>query len=72
LYILPLEDAKKGLLLLKQARMRKLNFVGREPFLYLKFISKLAKYYKVNLNIKSILIVTNSSLVKPNFFDLYS
>jgi radical S-adenosyl methionine domain-containing protein 2 len=70
-YILPLEDAKKGLSLLKQAGMRKLNFAGGEPFLYPKFIGELAKYCKVDLDIESISIVTNGSLVKPNFFDLY-
>jgi radical S-adenosyl methionine domain-containing protein 2 len=37
-YISPFEDAKKGLLLLKQAGMRKLNFAGGELFLYPKFI----------------------------------
>jgi radical S-adenosyl methionine domain-containing protein 2 len=72
LYILLLEDAKKGLLLLKQAGMRKLNFASREPFLYPKFISELAKYCKDNLHIESVLIVTNGSLVKPNFFNSYS
>lgn len=70
-YILPLEDAKKGLLLLKQAGMRKLNFAGGEPFLYPKFIGELAKYCKDDLHIESVSIVTNGSLVKPNFFDSY-
>jgi radical S-adenosyl methionine domain-containing protein 2 len=70
-YILSLEDAKKGLLLLKQAGMRKLNFASGEPFLYPKFIGELAKYCKDDLHIESVLIVTNGSLVKPNFFDLY-
>jgi radical S-adenosyl methionine domain-containing protein 2 len=48
-YILPLEDAKKDLLLLKQAGMRKLNFAGGEPFLYPKFIGELAKCHYPSL-----------------------
>jgi radical S-adenosyl methionine domain-containing protein 2 len=65
LYILPLEDAKKGLLLLKQAGMRKFNFAGGELFLYPKFIGELAKYCKDDLHIESVSIVTNGSLIKP-------
>jgi radical S-adenosyl methionine domain-containing protein 2 len=70
-YILPLEDAKRGLSLLKQAGMRKLNFAGGEPFLYPKFIGELARYCKEELRLESVSIVTNGSLVKENFFDSY-
>jgi radical S-adenosyl methionine domain-containing protein 2 len=51
--------------------MGKLNFAGGEPFLYPKFIGELAKYCKDDLHIESVSIVTNGSLVKPNFFDSY-
>lgn len=57
--------------LLRQAGMRKLNFAGGEPFLYPKFIGELAKHCKADLHIESVSIVTNGSLVKPNFFDSY-
>jgi radical S-adenosyl methionine domain-containing protein 2 len=70
-YMLPLEDAKKGPTLLKQAGIRKLNFASGEPFLYPKFISELAKYCKDDIHIESVSIVTNGSLVKPNFFNPY-
>jgi radical S-adenosyl methionine domain-containing protein 2 len=70
-YILPLEDAKRGLSLLKQAGMRKLNFAGGEPFLYPKFVGELARYCKDELHLESVSIVTNGSLVKENFFDSY-
>lgn len=70
-YILPLENAKRGLFLLKQAGMRKLNFAGGEPFLYPKFIGELARYCKEELRLESVSIVTNGSLVKENFFDSY-
>lgn len=33
-HIASLEDAKRGLAMLKTAGMRKLNFAGGEPFLY--------------------------------------
>jgi radical S-adenosyl methionine domain-containing protein 2 len=69
--MLSLQGAKKGLSLLKQAEMRKLNFVSGEPFLYPKFISELAKYCKDDIHIESVSIVTNGSLVKPNFFNAY-
>lgn len=70
-YVLPINDAKKGLLLLKKAGMRKLNFAGGEPFLHPKFIGELAKYCKEDLQVESVSIVTNGSLVRPNFFDSY-
>jgi hypothetical protein len=63
---LPLEVAKKDLSLLKQARMRKLNFADGELFIYPKFTGKLAKYWKDDLHIGSISIVTNGSFVKPS------
>lgn len=34
----PLEEAKHGLVLLKDAGMKKLNFAGGEPFLYPKYL----------------------------------
>lgn len=40
------EEAKRGLTLLANSGMRKLNFAGGEPFLYAKFLGKMAKYCK--------------------------
>ena len=37
-HIATLEEAKRGLVLLKNAGMRKLNFAGGEPFLYAKYL----------------------------------
>ncbi|PQE05398.1 Radical S-adenosyl methionine domain-containing 2 protein [Rutstroemia sp. NJR-2017a BBW] len=70
-YILPLEEAKRGLLLLKQAGMKKLNFAGGEPMMYPKFVGELARYCKTELGLESISIVTNGSLVKPQFLDKF-
>lgn len=70
-YILPLEDAKKGLALLKKAGMRKLNFAGGEPFLYPKFMGELIVYCKETLKLESVTIVTNGSKVTEKFFQKY-
>jgi radical S-adenosyl methionine domain-containing protein 2 len=70
-YILPLEDAKKGLALLKKAGMRKLNFAGGEPFLYPRFMGELIVYCKETLKLESVTIVTNGSKVTEKFFRKY-
>lgn len=61
------DQAKKGLLLLKQAGMRKINFAGGEPFLYIKFLGEMIDFCKKDLRLESVSIVTNGSLVKENF-----
>lgn len=43
-YILPLAEAKRGLALLYQAGMKKLNFAGGEPMLYPKFVGTKATH----------------------------
>ncbi|KAJ3532778.1 hypothetical protein NM208_g8282 [Fusarium decemcellulare] len=60
-YVLPVDEAKRGLRLLKEAGMRKLNIAGGEPFLYPRFLSELLKYGKEELGIESISIVSNGS-----------
>lgn len=41
-----LEDALKGIRLLKDAGMRKINFAGGEPFLYPKILGKMVDFCK--------------------------
>jgi len=60
------DQAKKGLLLLKKAGMRKINFAGGEPFLYSKFLGEMVDFCK-DIRIESVSIVTNGSLVKESF-----
>ena len=45
---LPLDDAKRGLQMLRQAGMKKINFAGGEPFILEtgKFLGELVKYCK--------------------------
>ncbi|KAK2055443.1 radical SAM enzyme [Colletotrichum caudatum] len=67
-YILPLDEAKRGLRLLKEAGMRKLNIAGGEPFLHPKFLGELLRYGKEELGIESISIVSNGSKIQEKFF----
>ncbi|KAF3905242.1 hypothetical protein ABW21_db0203815 [Orbilia brochopaga] len=70
-HILALDDAKRGLKLLKEAGMRKLNFAGGEPFLEKEFLGKLMQYCKEELELESVSVVTNGSLVTEQFMKIY-
>ncbi|PTB61997.1 radical SAM enzyme [Trichoderma citrinoviride] len=61
------ENAKRGLKLLKEAGMKKCNFAGGEPFLYPKFLGEMIDYCKVTLQLESVSIVSNGSLIKEQF-----
>ncbi|KAH8722379.1 hypothetical protein GQ44DRAFT_775059 [Phaeosphaeriaceae sp. PMI808] len=65
--MVPIAQAKQGLLLLKRAGMRKINFAGGEPFLYTKFLGEMIDFCKEDLHLESVSIVTNGSLVKESF-----
>jgi hypothetical protein len=65
--ILPLDEAKRGMKLLKEAGMKKLNFAGGEPFLYPMFMRELLRYRKGELGIESISIVSNGSKITQKF-----
>ena len=65
--ILSLDDAKRGMKLLKEAGMKKLNFAGGEPFLYPSFMRELLRYGKGELGIESISIVSNGSKITERF-----
>ncbi len=62
-YMMPLDDAKRGLALLARAGMRKLNFAGGEPFLYPDFLGQLCRYAKTELQLESVSIVSNGSKI---------
>jgi radical S-adenosyl methionine domain-containing protein 2 len=65
--ILPLDEAKRGMKLLKEAGIKKLNFAGGEPFLYPMFMCELLRYGKGELGIESISIVLNGSKITKKF-----
>lgn len=70
--ITSLEEAKRGLLLVKNAGTRKINFSGGEPFLYPKYLGELVKYCKVELNLESVSIVSNGSKITEQWFKKYA
>ncbi|KAL8886015.1 MAG: hypothetical protein Q9215_006214 [Flavoplaca cf. flavocitrina] len=70
--MLPIDEAKKGLKLLVNAGMRKVNFAGGEPFLYPAFLGELIRYCKQDLHMESVTVVTNGSLVKEKWLHQYA
>lgn len=70
-YMLPIEDAKRGLAELKDAGMKKLNLAGGEPFLNPKYIGELCKYCKTELRLESVSIVSNGSKIRENWLRKY-
>ncbi|XP_053564921.1 radical S-adenosyl methionine domain-containing protein 2 [Bombina bombina] len=72
-FVLPLEEAKKGLSLLKAAGMEKINFSGGEPFLHDRgiFVGKLVQFCKEELKLPSVSIVSNGSLITERWFKSY-
>uniref|UniRef100_W5LD62 S-adenosylmethionine-dependent nucleotide dehydratase RSAD2 n=1 Tax=Astyanax mexicanus TaxID=7994 RepID=W5LD62_ASTMX len=72
-FVLPIEEAKRGLLLLKQAGMEKINFSGGEPFLHQRgeFLGEMVRYCKQELQLPSVSIVSNGSMIKEKWFQSY-
>ncbi|RCI13213.1 hypothetical protein L249_0179 [Ophiocordyceps polyrhachis-furcata BCC 54312] len=66
-FMLSEEEAQRGLRLLKQAGMKKLNIAGGEPFLHPKFLGMLVTYGKEQLGLESISIVSNGSLIREDW-----
>ena len=66
---LPIEDSYRGLQILKEYGVKKVNFAGGEPFTESKYLGELIKKCKEDLKIEKISIVTNGSLVKKKFFE---
>jgi len=71
LVILPLEEAKRGLRLLADAGMKKLNISGGEPFLKPTFIGEVFRFCKEELKLESCSIVNNGSKVTEKWLDTY-
>ncbi|CAH1107862.1 unnamed protein product [Psylliodes chrysocephalus] len=72
-YMLNLEDAKMGLKMLKDAGMEKINFSGGEPFLPERgrHLGEMAKFCKAELKVPSVSIVSNGSLIRESWFQIY-
>ncbi|KAJ6553089.1 radical SAM domain-containing protein [Mycena capillaripes] len=54
-------DMQRGLRLLRDAGMRKINFAGGEPFLYPKKLAMLCRFCKEQLGLESVSIITNGT-----------
>jgi radical S-adenosyl methionine domain-containing protein 2 len=66
-FVLPQEEAHRGLRLLRRAGMQKLNISRGELFLYPKFLAAMMKFCKEELHLESVSIVTNGSKVTRDF-----
>lgn len=65
------DEMKRGLQLLKEAGMRKINFAGGEPFLYPRQLGWLCQYCKEVLALESVSIITNGTKVTKRWLDEY-
>uniref|UniRef100_A0A1B6M0I6 S-adenosylmethionine-dependent nucleotide dehydratase RSAD2 n=1 Tax=Graphocephala atropunctata TaxID=36148 RepID=A0A1B6M0I6_9HEMI len=72
-YVLPLEEAKRGLTMLKTAGMEKINFSGGEPFIHEggEYLGKLVQFCKQDLKLPSVSIVSNGSMIRESWFKKY-
>ncbi|KAK3716512.1 hypothetical protein LTR37_006408 [Vermiconidia calcicola] len=57
------DDMKRGLKLLKDAGMIKVNFAGGELFLYPSKLAMLCEYCKVDLGLESVSIISNGTKI---------
>ncbi|XP_016054690.1 PREDICTED: radical S-adenosyl methionine domain-containing protein 2 [Miniopterus natalensis] len=72
-FVLPLEEAQRGLRMLKEAGMEKVNFSGGEPFLQDRgeYVGQLVKFCKQELRLPSVSIVSNGSMIRERWFVNY-
>ncbi|KAI0467829.1 hypothetical protein F4859DRAFT_524978 [Xylaria cf. heliscus] len=68
-YVATDDDIKRGLRLLKEAGMRKINFAGGEPFLYPKKLALLCQYCKEDLGLDCVSIITNGTKVTKRWME---
>ncbi|CAH1767588.1 10617_t:CDS:1, partial [Entrophospora sp. SA101] len=66
-----MSDSKLALKKLKNVGMRKMNFAGGEPFLYMKYLGELIEYCKKELKLESVSIVSNGSKITRSFLLKY-
>lgn len=69
-FVLPLNEAKRGLDLLKEAGTKKINFAGGEPFLEPKLLGELCRHAKVSCGM-AVSIVSNGSKITKAWMDTY-
>ncbi|ORX53350.1 hypothetical protein BCR36DRAFT_582202 [Piromyces finnis] len=65
------EDQLEILRQFRQAGSEKVNFAGGEPFLFSQRLGELVKASKESFGFPSVSIITNGSIVKPEWFEKY-
>lgn len=66
-FILPIEDAKRGLRRLQKAGMRRLNIAGDELFFHPRFLAELLRCAKQELHLKSVSVTSNGLGIREGF-----
>ncbi|XP_060081106.1 S-adenosylmethionine-dependent nucleotide dehydratase RSAD2-like isoform X2 [Ylistrum balloti] len=71
--VLPVSEAKRGLRMLKESGMEKVNFSGGEPFIVQRgtYVGELVTFCKRDLGLPSVTIVSNGSLITEKWFKKY-
>jgi len=70
-YMLPMKDQLSILQQFRQFGSEKVNFAGGEPFLFSERLGELVKACKKDFGFPSTSIITNGSIVKPEWFEKY-
>lgn len=68
-YVALEKDMKRGLRLLSEAGMRKINFAGGEPFLYPRKLGMLCRFCKEELGLESVSIISNGTKITKKWMD---
>ena len=66
-HVQSLDNIKRGLLLLKQAGMKRIVFTGGEPLMHPSLLIDAVIYCKEELGLRSVSVVTNGSLLTGHF-----
>jgi len=66
-----MQEAKKCLVKLRAAGMKKLNFSGGEPFTYPRELGELCRFCKQSLRLESVSIVSNGSMIHKRWFQSF-
>ena len=65
------DEMKRGLKLLKDAGMKKINFAGGEPFLYQKQLAMLCEICNIDLGLESVSIISNGTKIAERWLQKY-
>lgn len=71
---LPLDEAKYGLSMLREAGMNKITFSGSEPFLLDRgaYLGELVTFAKTGLGLDSVQVTSNANLITEDWMSEYA